>query len=71
MNLFQQLAAAALLVALTLCLQCAGVAVTVEWLKTVAIKERSKTSDRSLCRLGDANHHGHHFPARRDYSPLG
>ena len=38
MNLFQQLAAAALLVALTLCLQCAGVAVTVEWLKTVAIR---------------------------------
>jgi len=43
MNLFQQLALAALLVALTLCLQCAGVAVTVEWLKTVAIK-----SDRRL-----------------------
>ena len=38
MNLFQQLAAAALLVALTLCLQCAGVAVTVEWLRTVAIR---------------------------------
>ena len=38
MNLFQQLAIAALLVALTLCLQCAGVAVTVEWLKTVAIR---------------------------------
>ena len=38
MNFFQQLAAAALLVALTLCLQCAGVAVTVEWLKTVAIR---------------------------------
>jgi voltage-gated potassium channel len=41
MNLFQQLAIAALLVALTLCLQCAGVAVTVEWLKTVAIRGRS------------------------------
>ena len=42
MNLFQQLAAAALLVALTLCLQCAGVAVTVEWLKTVAIRSVRK-----------------------------
>ena len=38
MILFQQFAAAASLVALTLCLQCAGVAVTVEWLRTVAIK---------------------------------
>ncbi len=37
MNLFQQLAVAALLVALTLCFQCAGVAMSVEWLKTVAI----------------------------------
>ena len=42
MNFFQQLAAAALLVALTLCLQCAGVAVTVEWLKTVAIRSVRK-----------------------------
>ena len=35
MSVFQQFAVAAVLVALTLSLQCAGVAVTVEWLKTV------------------------------------
>ncbi len=35
MSLFQQFSVAAVLVALTLCLQCAGVAVTVEWLKRV------------------------------------
>ena len=38
MILFQQLSIAALLVTLTLCFQCAGVAVTVEWLKRVAIR---------------------------------
>ena len=38
MTLFQQLATAALLVAATLCLQCAGVATIIQWLRTVLIR---------------------------------
>ena len=39
MILFQQAVIAALLVALTLCLQCAGVATIVQWLKTGPMRE--------------------------------
>jgi len=37
MTWIQQIGAAALLVVLTLCLQCAGVAALISWLRTVAI----------------------------------
>jgi len=39
MILFQQVATAALLIAATLCLQCAGVAMIIEWLKTGPLRE--------------------------------
>jgi voltage-gated potassium channel len=39
MALFQQIAAAVLLVALTMSLQCAGVAVIVHWLRRVAVRD--------------------------------
>jgi voltage-gated potassium channel len=42
MILFNQLAAAALLLSLTLCLQCAGVTTLIEWLKRVLTRDRYK-----------------------------
>ncbi len=39
MILFQQVVTAVLLVALTLCLQCAGVAMIVQWLKTGPMRD--------------------------------
>jgi voltage-gated potassium channel len=39
MILFQQAVTAALLVALTLCLQCAGIATIIQWLKTGPMRE--------------------------------
>jgi hypothetical protein len=39
MNLFNQIAAALVLVSLTLCLQCAGVAALIEWLKRVLTRD--------------------------------
>jgi voltage-gated potassium channel len=42
MIVLQQLTAAALLIAVTLCCQCAGVAVIVEWLRTVAMRDARK-----------------------------
>jgi voltage-gated potassium channel len=39
MILFNQVAAAALLLSLTLCLQCAGVAALIEWLKRVLTRD--------------------------------
>jgi voltage-gated potassium channel len=42
MILFKQLAAAVLLLSLTLCLQCAGVIVLIEWLKRVLSKDSHK-----------------------------
>jgi voltage-gated potassium channel len=42
MILFNQLAAAALLLTLTLCLQCAGVTTLVEWLKRVLTRDINK-----------------------------
>ena len=42
MILFRQLAAAALLVTSTLCVQCAGVAIIVHWLRTVALRDIRK-----------------------------
>ena len=38
MNLLQQIGAASLLVVLTLCLQCAGVAALITWLRSVAAR---------------------------------
>ncbi len=42
MILFNQLAAAVLLLSLTLCLQCAGVITLIEWLKRVLTRDRNK-----------------------------
>ena len=42
MILFNQLAAAVLLLSLTLCLQCAGVITVIEWLKRVLTRDRNK-----------------------------
>ena len=42
MNLLQQIGAAVLLVVLTLCLQCAGVAPLISWLRTVASDDLRK-----------------------------
>jgi voltage-gated potassium channel len=42
MNLFQQIGAAVLLVVLTLCLQCAGIAPLISWLRTVASDDLQK-----------------------------
>jgi len=42
MTLFEQIAAAVLLVVLTLCIQCAGVAALIHWLRTVAMKDIRK-----------------------------
>ena len=42
MNLLQQIGAAVLLVVLTLCLQCAGVAPLISWLRTVASDDLQK-----------------------------
>ncbi|MGC2111345.1 MAG: potassium channel family protein [Candidatus Korobacteraceae bacterium] len=42
MTLFHQIAAAVLLVLSTLSLQCAGVAMIVQWLRTVAVKDIRK-----------------------------
>jgi len=42
MTLFSQLAAAVLLVSLTLCLQCAGVTTLIEWLKRVLTRDTHK-----------------------------
>jgi hypothetical protein len=39
MTLFQQIAAPVLLVGLTLCIQCGGVAALIHWLRTVAAKD--------------------------------
>ena len=71
MILFQQFAAAALLVALTLCLQCAGVAVTVEWLRTVAIKGVRKLPIAHSAALVMQTTLAVIFSARRDYFSLG
>ena len=42
MNLLQQIGAAVFLVMLTLCLQCAGVAPLISWLRTVASDDVQK-----------------------------
>ena len=42
MTLFNQLAAAVLLLSLTLCLQCAGVTTLIEWLKRVLTRDTHK-----------------------------
>ncbi len=41
-TIFQQIAAAGLLVALTMCFQCVGVAMIVQWLRTVALRDIGK-----------------------------
>ena len=42
MILFDQIAAAVLLLSLTLCLQCAGVTTLIEWLKRVLTSDHSQ-----------------------------
>ncbi len=42
MTLFHQVSAAVLLVVLTLCLQCAGVAALIDWLRTLAARDIHK-----------------------------
>ncbi len=42
MTLCRQFAAAVLLVALTLCMQCAGVATLIQWLRTVGVRDLRK-----------------------------
>jgi hypothetical protein len=44
MILFEQIAAAVLLVVATLCIQCAGLAVLIHWLRTFAMKDIGKLS---------------------------
>jgi len=46
MILFDQFAAAALLLSLTLCLQCAGVTTLIEWLKRVLVRDVHKHGPR-------------------------
>ena len=42
MTLFRQLATAALLITLTLCFQCAGVAAIIRWLRTIVFRDVRK-----------------------------
>jgi hypothetical protein len=56
MMLFDQIAAAVLLLSLTLCLQCAGVTTLIEWLKRVLTRDTHKHGPVSIGRV--ASRHG-------------